>query len=246
MIRLILFLIYLTIMVILSIPIFAIGFIWSRIDRKSLSNATHKFIKLIYKVVLVISGVKTTVKGLENLPDKEEAVLYIGNHRSYFDILISYIYLPGHTGFIAKKEMERFPLFRTWMYYADCLFLDRTDIRDGFKTILAAIDKVKSGVSIFIFPEGSRNDSDTLLDFKGGSFKIAQKSGCRIIPVVQNNTNALLEDHFPKFKKGHTVIEFGKPIDMKELAPEDKKHIETYVQNIMQKMYEENQALVIK
>lgn len=244
MIRLIIFFIYAAIIVILSIPIFVIGFIWNRIDRKSLSNATHGFIKLIYKGVLVISGVKTTVKGLENLPDNEEAVLYIGNHRSYFDILISYIYLPGHTGFIAKKEMERYPVLRTWMYHADCLFLDRNDTKEGLKTILAAIDKVKSGTSVFIFPEGSRNDSDTLLNFKEGSFKIAQKSGCRIIPVVQNNTNALLEDHFPKFKKAHTVIEFGKPIDMKELAPEDKKHIGAYVQNIMQKMYEENQALV--
>lgn len=244
MLRFIIFLIYAIAIIILSIPGFAIGWIWCRINRKSLDAFAHALVKRIYKGVLIISGVRTTVKGLENLPDKNEAVLYIGNHRSYFDILIAGSRLPGHTGFIAKKEMEKIPILHAWMCHVDCLFLNRTDPKEGLKTILTAIDKVKAGTSIFIFPEGTRNSSDTLLEFKEGSFKIAQKSGCKIIPVVQNNNNALLEDHFPLFKKAHTVIEFGKPIDMKELEPESKKHIGAYVQKIMQGMYDENQKLV--
>lgn len=244
MIRFIIFLIYALFIIVFSIPAFVVGWIWGRINRKSLDFVAHTLVRWIYKGVLLICGVDTTVKGLENLPDKDEAVLYIGNHRSYFDILIAGTRVPGHTGFVAKKEMEKVPILHAWMCHVDCLFLDRKDPKEGLKTILAAIDKVKSGTSIFIFPEGTRNSSDTLMDFKEGSFKIAQKSGCLIIPVVQNNNNALLEDHFPLFKKAHTVIEFGKPIDMKDLSPEDKKHIGAYVQRIMQEMYDENQKLV--
>lgn len=71
------------------------------------------------------------------------------------------------------------------MRYLHCLFLDRKDIKQGLKTILTAIEKIKSGISICIFPEGTRNknkDELELLPFHEGSFKIASKSGCAIHP----------------------------------------------------------------
>ena len=80
-------------------------------------------------------------------------VLYIGNHRSFFDVPITYPRCPIRTGYIAKKEMEKVPLLSTWMKRLHCLFLDRNDLRQGLKTILTAIEKVKSGISICIFPE---------------------------------------------------------------------------------------------
>ena len=82
--------------------------------------------------------------------------------------------------------MEPIPLLSSWMKYLHCLFLDRKDIKAGMKTILTAIDEAKNGVSICIFPEGTRNKNESELDmlpFHEGSFKIATKSGCPIIPV---------------------------------------------------------------
>ena len=98
----------------------------------------------------------------------------IGNHRSYFDILLTYSRCPIRTGYIAKKEMEKIPLLSTWMRYLHCLFLDRKDIKQGLKTILTAVDKVKSGISICIFPEGTRNrnkDELDMLPFHEGASK---------------------------------------------------------------------------
>ena len=72
-----------------------------------------------------------------------------------------------------------------------CLFLDRQDIKAGMKTILTAIDKVKSGISICIFPEGTRNKGENeleMLPFHEGSFKIATKAGCPIIPIAISNS----------------------------------------------------------
>ena len=82
-------------------------------------------------------------------------------------------------GFFAKKEMEKVPLLSTWMKRLHCLFLDRNDLKQGLKTILTAIEKVKSGISICIFPEGTRNKNEDELDmlpFHEGSFKIAAKA----------------------------------------------------------------------
>lgn len=200
----------------------------------------------VFKFILWEAGTKVTIIGEENVP-KDTPVLYIGNHRSYFDIVLTYSRCPIRTGYIAKKEMERYPLLSNWMKYLHCLFLDRKDIKQGLKTILAAIDKIKSGISICIFPEGTRNknaDDLELLPFHDGSFKIASKTGCAIIPMALNNTVEIFEAHMPKIKSTHVVLEYGKPIYVKDLPKEDQKHLGAYTQNIIHDMLEKNKPLV--
>ena len=124
------------------------------------------------------------------------------------------------------------------------LFLDRKDLRKGLEMVLTAIDKVKNGISIFIYPEGTRNKTDQPLgEFHKGSFKIAQKSGCPIIPVVMNHSDEILEKHVPFIRSTKVVIEYGKPIIMSELSKEDQKNIDGYVKNIIEEIYLKNQAM---
>ena len=205
-----------------------------------------RIVQGVFKFILWEAGTKVTIIGEENVP-KDTPVLYIGNHRSYFDIVLTYSRCPIRTGYIAKKEMERYPLLSNWMKYLHCLFLDRKDIKQGLKTILAAIDKIKSGISICIFPEGTRNknaDDLELLPFHDGSFKIASKTGCAIIPMALNNTVEIFEAHMPKIKSTHVVLEYGKPIYVKDLPKEDQKHLGAYTQNILHDMLEKNKPLV--
>ena len=182
--------------------------------------------------------------GEENIPT-DTAVLYVGNHRSFFDVVLTYVRVPRPTGYVAKKEMLKWPLLNIWMKDLHCLFLDRQDIKAGLKTILAAIDKVKNGISICIFPEGTRNKTkDTFLPFHEGSFKIAEKGNVPIIPMTIVNSAAIFEDHFPKIKKATVVIEYGKPIYMKDLDKETRKSMGTYVQNIISETYFKNKELI--
>ena len=150
------------------------------------------------------------------------------------------------TGYIAKKEMERYLTLTTWMKRLHCLFLDRKDPKEGLKTILQAIDYVKNGISICIFPEGTRNTGEelTMLSFKDGAFKIATKTGCAIVPISMNNTAEIFESHFPKIKKTHVVIEYGKPIYPDQLDKDTKRHIGDYVKNIIQETIQKNAELV--
>ena len=175
---------------------------------------------------------KNTVKGKENIPE-DRAVLYVGNHRSYFDILVGYTTVPGLVGFVAKKEMEKIPLLSTWMRYVNCLFLDRKNLKEGLKTILEGIDQVKNGVSVWIFPEGTRNKQEDLMDllpFKEGSLKIAEKSGCPVVTVAMTGTAEIFENHFPYIRPGNVTIEFGRPFFPKELEPEFKKFPGAYAE----------------
>ena len=175
----------------------------------------------------------------------DQAVLYIGNHRSYFDILMTYVRVPRPTGYVAKLEMLKIPLLSHWMKNLHCLFLDRKDLKQGAKIILAAIGKIKDGISICIFPEGTRNKiADTFLPFHAGSFKIAEKSGCPIIPIALNNAGDVFEDHFPKIKKNHVVIEYGEPIYPNELSKEEKKKLADITLERIKEMYFKNKELV--
>ena len=246
MIRFILVVLIVLLYLIVGIPILLIEWLIGKINPRARDISSLRMVQGIFKFILWVTGAKIDYIGHENVP-KDQAVLYVANHRSYFDILLTYSRCPLRTGYIAKKEMERYPLLSNWMRYLHCLFLDRKDIKQGLKTILTAIEKVKSGISICIFPEGTRNtnaDELELLPFHEGSFKIASKSGCAIIPMAMNNTAEIFEAHMPKIKSTHVVLEYGKPIYVKELSREDQKHLGVYTQNVIHEMLEKNQKLV--
>ncbi|MCM1123681.1 MAG: 1-acyl-sn-glycerol-3-phosphate acyltransferase [Eubacterium sp.] len=244
MIRLILVLVFVVIFLIVSLPIQFVEFLIGKSNPGLKDRSSLAIVNWAFRVVLFLSGTSVTVLGEENVP-KDEAVLYIGNHRSYYDIIMTYVRVPRPTGYMAKVEMLRYPSLSTWMKYLHCIFLDRSDIKAGLKSILDAIDKVKSGISICIFPEGTRNRTNEMfLEFRDGSFKVAEKSGCPIIPISINNAGAIFEDHIPFIRKAHVVIEYGKPIYTRDLSKEDKRHLSSMVQEIIKENYLKNQELV--
>lgn len=242
--RIILVVLFLIIFFIISIPFYLIEFILGKFNLHARVASSQVIVSNAFKIVLFLSGVKVTVIGRENVP-KNEAVLYIANHRSYFDVPVAYASLPTLTGFIAKKEIGKIPFLNTWMRLLQCLFLDRDDIKQGLKTILKGIEQVQAGYSIFISPEGTRNHGEDMLPFKAGSFKIAEKTGCAIIPIAISNTDAVFENHEPWIKSAHVIIEYGKPIYPKELSKEESKAISSHVQGIIREMLTKN-ALLIK
>ena len=244
MIRFLLVVLFLFLYLLLGIPVLGIEWIIGKFKKNLSDYQSLRLVQWAFNVILKISGVEVTVIGEENVPD--EPVLFIGNHRSYFDILLTYSRCRRLTGYVAKKEMLRYPLLRDWMKRLYCLFLDRENPKEGLKTILQAIDYEKNGISICIFPEGTRNDGEELsmLPFHNGSFKIAEKSGCAIVPMSLNNTVSIFEAHLPFIRKTHVVLEYGKPIYMKDMDKETKKHIGEYCQNIIQETINKNQALV--
>lgn len=244
MIRFILVVTFLLLFLVLSIPALIIEWIIGKVNPSVSDRSSLRIVQWAFNQILKITGVELTVIGEENVPT-DIPVLYIGNHRSFFDILLTYTRCPRPTGYIAKKEMERYPLLSHWMRRLHCLFLDRSNPKEGLRTILTAIDLVKSGISICVFPEGTRNKGEELsmLPFKDGAFKIAAKTGCPIIPMSLNHSSAIFEDQFPKIRKVHVVLEYGAPIYVNELEPDVKKHIGPYCQNIIQETISKNAKL---
>ena len=238
MIRLILVAIFLILFLVIFSPALIVEWIIGRFNPERKSKSSLWLVQKAFGIILFLSGTKVDVIGRENIPD-DQPVLYVGNHRSYFDIVIGYRLIKGECGFIAKKEMEKIPFLRRWMKNIHCLFLDRKNIKEGLKTILAGIDKVKHGISIWIFPEGTRNRDSGMMEFKEGSMKIAEKTGCPIIPVAMTGTAEIFEKHIPWIKKSHVTVTFGKPIVIKTLEKDQKKFLGAYTRDVILSMLPE-------
>ncbi len=240
MIRTLLVIIFVLIVFILSLIAWPIEYLIGRFNPHARDISSLRIIQGVFKVILFLSGVRLTIKGRENIL-KDEAALYVGNHRGFFDTIVSYSLMPGITGFIAKKEMGKVPFVRIWMRFLHCLFLDRSNPREGLTTILKGIEELKNGVSIVIFPEGTRNKGEGLMQFHGGSFKLADRSNCKIVPMAINNSDNVFENHFPAIKSTKMIIEFCKPIDVAAMDKEQRKALPNMTHDIILETYERNQ-----
>ena len=242
MIRTIFAVLFAVVYLICGIPVLGIEWIIGKFNKEKMDVSSLRMVQWALGTIGKICGVKLTVIGKENIP-KDQAVLYVCNHRSYFDIILGYSIMPGLTGYISKDDLEKVPLLNIWMRRLYCLFLNRTDMKQGLKTILKAIEYIKQGVSICIFPEGTRNrgEEGSLLEFKEGSFKIAEKTGCPVIPIAISHTADVILNHMPKVTPCHVTIEYGEPIYPKELPKEQKRALGAMTKGRIQEMLEQHE-----
>lgn len=243
MIRLILVAVFLVLFLLVSIPIFFIEWIIMKFNRDLADRSGYAIVKWALRVIGVLAGAKITVIGHENIPT-DRPVLYVGNHRSFFDIVVTVPLYVGVTGLVAKESLMKIPLFGFWMKRIHCLSIDREDPREALKTIQQATEQVKSGISMAIYPEGTRNKhpEDGLMTFKEGSLRIAEKANCPIVPVAIVNTEQIFEAHFPWIRKTDVIVEFAPAIDVASLSRQERKGLGHRCQDLIQEIVDRNEA----
>ena len=234
---------FVVIFLIVSIPIWLILLIIGLFNKKLKNRLAYNTVAWAFGVVAYLGGARYEVHGLENVP-RNQAVLYIGNHQSFFDVVLGYHLCPAVTGFMSKKTFQKVPLLNVWMMMNYCLFLTRTDPRQDLKLIIKAQEFVKSGISMFIFPEGTRSKTGEIGDFHEASFKIATKTGCPIVPVCFTNTREVFETHLPRLKKTRVIVTFCSPIDPASLEGDNKKRIGAYVKSVIQAQLDADAKLI--
>ena len=239
MIRFLLIALLLFLYLLLGIPVLLVEKLVAKINPHARDISCLRMVQWAFKLMLWITGADISYIGRENVP-KDRAVLYVGNHNSYFDILLTYSQCPGLTGYVAKSEMLRYPLLRDWMKRLYCVFLDRSDLRAGMQMILTCIDYIKNGISICIFPEGTRSKDGQMQPFHEGSLKMAAKTGCPIIPMAISKSAQIFENHMPFVRPCKVIVEYGAPVYPKELSKEDQKFLGAYTQKKIQEMLDQH------
>lgn len=137
------------------------------------------------------TGSRVTVDGAEKLPE-DRAVVIVANHQGYFDIPVLLGYLPKPAAYIAKAGVRRVPILGKLNALYGTVFIERGNPRAALRAIQEGVERVRSGQSLVIFPEGTRSPDGRVLPFKPGALKLAQKSGAPIVPVTLVNTRSVM------------------------------------------------------
>lgn len=164
------------------------------------------------RVFLFINRIKIEAHGLENLtPEKPQ--IYSANHASHMDAITLTATLPVYAGWIAKKELLWWPIFGWNLRLINSIPIDRGNREKAMLSMKKAADRIKSGNSIYIFPEGTRTKTGELSPLKKGAFHLSLDSGVPIIPIFIRGTREVMAAGSLDIHPGKVYIEIGEPLN---------------------------------
>lgn len=200
-------------------------------------DTIHKVARIWAKCILVASGVKVTVKGLPNI-DPAGSYIYMSNHLSNFDIPILMSYLPVQFRWLAKAELFRIPLFGYAMKRASYISIDRSDRKSAIQSLNKAAKIIRNGVSVVIFPEGTRSQNNNIQPFKKGGFFLAIDSGVHIVPIIIHGTWSIMPKKQFLVKPGNVVLEITSPIESSDYTRETRDDLMEKIRNVIMESFE--------
>ncbi|HID39773.1 MAG TPA: 1-acyl-sn-glycerol-3-phosphate acyltransferase [Calditrichaeota bacterium] len=191
------------------------------------------------KGIIKASGIKVEIEGLDRF-DHDKAYIVIANHQGNFDILVLSQYLPLTARFVAKKELFRIPLFAQGMRLAGMIEIDRGNSAKARATLQRTVDVIRSGVSVIIFPEGTRSKDGTIQRFKKGGFILALDTGVPLLPVSISGSRYIMQKNSIWLRKGRIKIVFDKPIDPKNYTYQNRNKLLETVRQVIIKNFDPN------
>ena len=198
-----------------------------------LSNASLRFWG---RSVIWLAGAKIVVDGLENI-DPTQPYVYLANHQSAYDIVALISVIPGTARFVAKIELFKIPLLSMGMRMSGMLPIDRGNSSEARKMLDKAIDTIKAGCSVIIFPEGTRYHTGKVNIFKKGGFMLALKGGIPIAPTVINGTQNIVRGPLKLIYGGTIKISFLPTVPTNILTADDRNTLVWQVHKEMSKKY---------
>lgn len=180
--------------------------------------------------IFAACGIEIQVAGLEHL---EPAATYVvmSNHQSAIDIGALVTGLPFPWRFVAKKEIARIPFFGWAVRLAGNIVIDRSNNERSVASLQAAARRIREGLNVIIFPEGTRSPTGELQDFKSGGFHLAIEAGVPILPVTVSGSQRITPKHSLRVESGVVKLQIGAPIPTAGLGREGRHELKERVRS---------------
>jgi 1-acyl-sn-glycerol-3-phosphate acyltransferase len=222
------------------------GLLWAYILDKRGSGekrvrVVHRTTGMWARSLVALSGSRIKVTGEENIP-AEGPVLYVSNHQSNFDVPILIGFIDRPKAFMSKVEVVKIPMVSSWMRQMRCVFMDRKDARQSVAAVNEAVQNLKRGYSMVIFPEGTRSGGDEMGEFKAGSFKLAVKSGVPIVPVSISGSYKIMGKKSLIIRPAQVNVHISEPVDVSGLSREELQALPERVKGIIRSALERKSA----
>ena len=167
-----------------------------------------------------LAGVKVEIRGREHLQSGQNYI-FMSNHVSNLDAPVLIPIIPGRCSVLVKKELFRIPILGTGMKVADLVPVDRSNREAAIESVNAAVQVLRQGLHMLIFPEGTRSEDGRVLPFKKGPFHLAMESGVPVVPVTLLGTF----ESWPKtsfgMRPGTATVLFHPPVDPRAYPDRD-------------------------
>ncbi len=219
-----------------KVPYYLCRIGWYGKEKHKDRDKAYTFIQKVTRKANKAGRVTIEVHGLENIP-KENGFVFFPNHQGMFDVLVFLATCPVPFSFVFKKEVSNVILLKQVIAALDAIAIDRKDIKQSMQVINQMTEEVKRGRNFLIFAEGTRSrKGNQLLEFKGGSFKSAQRAKCPIVPCALINSFVPFDEN--SIRPITVVLVYLPPMyyeeykDMKtvEIAEEVKHRIEREIE----------------
>lgn len=172
--------------------------------------------------LLWAAGAKIEVIGQENIP--EGTAVFVANHQSDFDIPVVLTQTGDPRALLAKVSLSKIPGLRGWMDLLQCVYVDRSDEKQSLRALMDSTKLVKSGVSMTIFPEGTRSKGGPVKEFKGGAFRIATSAKVPVVPISIEGTYHLLEER-NRIHSGTVRVMIHEPIPTAGMSRQEVREL---------------------
>jgi 1-acyl-sn-glycerol-3-phosphate acyltransferase len=179
----------------------------------------------VWSPVLVWSaGSRLEVYGVENV-DPKRPTIYVSNHQSTADIPVLFMAIPCNLRFVAKKSLSYVPVLGWYMLLAGYVFVDRGNRNKAIASLERAAQKIRKGISLIMYAEGTRSEDGRILPFKKGPFALALKSGVAVCPVTIEGTGKMMPKNRWNITPTTLKVKIGKPIDASRYDPSDREKL---------------------
>lgn len=194
----------------------------------------HLCARVWAQLLLWSVGARVKVRGLEKI-DPRQTYLFVANHQSYIDIPTLFANLPADFRIMAKKSLFAVPFMGWHLKRSGHIPINRSSSISGLKSLYEAADRMKSGTSLIVFPEGTRSVDGAIHEFKGGSFLLATRAGVPIIPITINGTRAVLLKDSWHLHPGKVEMVVHDPIDVSGYTPKNIEALAKRTRKIIEK-----------
>ena len=193
--------------------------------------------RLWSKVMLATAGARVSYHGLAHA-GAHSPCIFIANHQSMVDIWVMLGLVPPNTRFLAKRELFRIPIFGWALAATGCIAVNRGNRTEAIRSLGLAAERIRSGRSVVLYPEGTRTRHGSLQPFKKGAFHLALEAGVPIVPVAITGSFHVMPPRTLRVRPGAVHVWIEPPVDVAPFRPADHQGLRDVVHGAIARRFD--------
>jgi len=233
--------VHIPLMAVVTIACGSLSLLVSFVDKRG--GAQQRIARFWARSMVVLSGCSVTVRGAENLRRSPVAV-YASNHTSYMDTPVIFATLPFQFRILAKKELWPIAFIGWYLDRSGQIPIDTVNPHTTLSSLGVGVKALRSGMSLFVFPEGKRTPDGELQTFLSGAAYLAIRAQVPLVPLALSGVYDLLPIHTRHLYPGELTLTAGEPIDTKGMTPRQTEQLTARLRDAIEALKRPQRAVV--